>query len=525
MPSDRAFERFGSPDRFALELRLLPDPDGDAQAPASSTGSWGQWRLWVNGLNLTEHHLALAVRGVTRQQEVTWYLAPLMRWLAAVWTPLLHEEHFPSTVRRATDARTAYLSVAGTQMDDTEVFAPWQGWAARHSLRWAAEGGMIPDVFLRRVGDDIEISWGDRWQPGGEAAEYVIEPGVAHCDVVDVAAALDRALLWVASAETLRPNAWHKRFRRLVAARPKDAHAETPLAWYLDGKPRAGRLTRLFRDGLKDFGASERRWVKPEYADHAMTRLSPAAAMFGALSPTISPTAAASLLAIAAGSRDVSNVERPIERHARHSPAWQAIAPWEDGYRLALDLLDDLGLTERPGPFDLDGLLAEWQVVSRDEPLGQDGPLGVALAGPELAPTIIVNRDHLMNQHDNGRRFTKAHELCHLLFDRDRTRRIAHSSTQWAPLVVEQRANAFAAMLLMPPGAVRSAFTPRHRHPTRAEVSAMARELHVGLRAAIQHLANLGIITDEDRARLLDEAVEAGAFEPARRVSRYSVAD
>jgi len=123
----------------------------------------------------------------------------------------------------------------------------------------------------------------------------------------------------------------------------------------------------------------------------------------------------------------------------------------------------------------------------------------------------VINRDHAMNQHDYGRRFTMAHELCHLLHDRDRTQRVAHSSTQWAPLAVEQRANAFAAMLLMPPGAVRNAFHPRHRLPSRADVSAMARERQVGLRAAIQHLANLGQITDDDRIRLVDEAVEAGA--------------
>jgi hypothetical protein len=520
MPSKGGFERFGSPDSFALDLRLLADPDGDAKAPEASVGSWGQWRLWVNGLNLTEHHLTLAAGGALRQEEVTWYLAPLLRWLSTVWTPLLHEERFPSTVRRAADARTAYLSVAGTQMDDEAVFSPWQDWAARHSVRWAAEGGIVPDVFLRRVGDDIEVSWGDRWQPGGEAAEYVIEPGLAHCDVADVAAALDKALVRMVGEQALRPYAWHKQFRRLVAARPKGADAHSPLSWYLEGKSRAGRLTKMFLEEVQQFGARGGRLLKPEYAAHAMTRLSPAAAMFGALSPTISQTAAVSLLAIAAGSRDTSNVERTIEKHVRDSPAWHSVEPWEDGYRLALDLLDDLELTDRAGPFDLEGLLVQWQVVSRDEALGQDGPLGVALAGPELAPTIVVNRDHVMNQHDYGRRFTKAHELCHLLFDRDRTKRIAHSSSQWAPLAVEQRANAFAAMLLMPPGAVRSAFTPRHKRPTRADVSAMARELQVGLRAAIQHLANLGAITDDDRSRLLDEAVEAGSSDPAARARR-----
>ena len=42
MRSDNGFERFGVPGRFALDLRLLPDPDPETAAPATSTGSWGQ---------------------------------------------------------------------------------------------------------------------------------------------------------------------------------------------------------------------------------------------------------------------------------------------------------------------------------------------------------------------------------------------------------------------------------------------------------------------------------------------------
>jgi len=517
MQNEGGFKRFGQPDRFALDLRLLPDPDGDAAAPAAAVGSWGEWRLWVNRINLTEHDLTLATGETVRQEHVTWYLAPLLCWLAAVWTPLLHEERFPSTIRRAGDARSAYVSVASTQMDDTEVFSPWQDWATRHGLRWAAEGGMVPDMFLRRLGDDIEISWGNRWQPGGEAVEYIIEPGVAHCDVADVAAALDDALMQMAKEQAWRGHAWHRHFRRLVAARPRSNASETPLAWHLDGAARPGRLTMLFREGMQRFGARSWHLLNPSFASHAMTRLSPAAAMFGALSPRISETAAIRLLAITLGSREAADIERPIDRHVRNSPVLRLAEPWENGYRLALDLLDDLGMTDEAGPFKLDDLLDEWQIVRREEALDQDGPLGVALAGPEITPTIVINRDHAMNQHEHGTRFTKAHELCHLLHDRDRTRRIAHSSTQWAPLAVEQRANAFAAMLLMPPGAVRHAFHPGQRRASREDVSAMARELQVGLRAAIQHLANLGHITDEDRARLLDEAVEAGAAPRPRR--------
>ena len=510
MAREGGFERFGSPERFALDVRLLPDPDGDETAPAESVGSWGQWRLWVNGLNITEHHLTLADGSVERQTEITWYVAPLLRWLAAVWTPLLHEERFPNALRRAVNARHAYLSVAATQMDVAAVFSPWRDWAARHSLRWCSEGAMLPDVFLRRIGDDIEVSWGDRLQPGGDAADYVIDPGEAHCDVTDVAGAFDGLLLRFAKEPRFEAYRWHTLFRRQVAARVNTADADAPLSWYLEGKPKAERLVKIFRAGMKTLGARGRRLLHPEFAHHAMTRLSPAVAMFGALSPHISRDAAVRLLAIAAGLRDTDGTGRGIEPYVRSTPAWRSTEPWEDGYRLALDLLEDLGMSDQIGPFDLGDLLHRWEVSVLEEALGEDGPLGVALAGPDQQPTIVVNTDQPVNRHDHGRRFTVAHELCHLLHDRDRAKQVAHSSGQWAPLPVEQRANAFAAMLLMPRGAVRAAFRPQQGRPSAADVAEMAKVLRVGFRASVQHLGNLGEISDEDRNRLLDEAVDAG---------------
>ena len=46
------------------------------------------------------------------------------------------------------------------------------------------------------------------------------------------------------------------------------------------------------------------------------------------------------------------------------------------------------------------------------------------------------------------------HELCHLLHDRSFGSRLVIVSGPWAPRAIEQRANAFAAWLLMPPSLV-----------------------------------------------------------------------
>ena len=58
--------------------------------------------------------------------------------------------------------------------------------------------------------------------------------------------------------------------------------------------------------------------------------------------------------------------------------------------------------------------------------------------------------NHGKNAHPLGYRFTVAHEVCHLLFDRDVGCRLAIANGPWDPQDVEQCADSFTAMLLMP---------------------------------------------------------------------------
>jgi len=149
---------------------------------------------------------------------------------------------------------------------------------------------------------------------------------------------------------------------------------------------------------------------------------------------------------------------------------------------------------------DIEALLEGLSITVRDIALGREGPRGVALAGAGLRPTILVNTEHPMNQ-GLGRRFTEAHEFCHVLFDRHRARSLAHSSTPWASPSVEQRANAFAAMLLMPPDRAKR---PAARNPAGLSrgISMLAGKLRVSRIALRRHLANLGEIDTYERDQM-----------------------
>ena len=127
------------------------------------------------------------------------------------------------------------------------------------------------------------------------------------------------------------------------------------------------------------------------------------------------------------------------------------------------------------------------------------------MVGPNLRPGIAWNRRSRSNLHVYGQRFTLAHELCHLLFDRSAGRRLAMASGPWAPRAIERRANAFAAMLLMPTERVQRVVAglnePIHQH---GGVETVSRHLKTSFDATLWHLRNLGFLDVDqvDRIRM-----------------------
>ena len=111
---------------------------------------------------------------------------------------------------------------------------------------------------------------------------------------------------------------------------------------------------------------------------------------------------------------------------------------------------------------------------------------------------------------EKGLRFTLAHELCHLLFDADAGQSLALASGPWAPVDVEQRANAFAAMLLMPTDVVHAAIADLTVPlDSTVAVGRLADQLNTGFYATLWHLENLGFIDDYTRQRI---AAPSGAL-------------
>jgi Zn-dependent peptidase ImmA (M78 family) len=501
MPVIDGFQRFGDFKAFALDVRLLNDPDDIRYTPLNSVGSWGAFRLWVSGHNLTLLQLKQGENTV-ELSEVRWYLAPLFRWLAKVWNPLLHESRRPRFLGESEHpprwARTAYLSVLRGFGDDAR-FAPWQDWAQRHSLRACAEGGIFPDVFFQRVGDDIEITWGDRTSVGSESAAFITDSGASRTSVDGIASALDAALRWFVAQPGLRQAPWNAQLVSDIGKRLTEDQALSRLSWFVEASQQPGHLTSYVLEKLES--------VKDRVLNIAgipwLAGLAPQVAMFGAVSPQLSGSAASRLLATTLAAKTDQQESSDLTKHVNETPAWSSVAPWDEGYGLARDVLDELDPRPNSIKTEIEIIISSLGIKTKSENLDANGPRGVAIAGPGYCPTILVNRDHPMNSEQSGVRFTLAHEFCHILFDRAKARPIIHASTPWAEPAVEQRANAFAAMLLMPLNRIAIEASPDDIDALQGELSRLSRELDVGRTALIRHLANLGQINSSAAERLL----------------------
>ena len=484
--AEQPFELFGDKATFALEVRHMPNCVV-GEEPEDWKGSWGGWRLWISDLNLCELQLNTA-EGSVEIEEVRWFLAPFFKWVAENWMPLLHERRLPPGGRlgdsRPRSARAAYLSMLESAGDDFERFGPWQCWATRHSLRSAAEGGILPDVFVQRMEDDLEFSWGDRVQPGAGAATFLVEGGVARASVDAVARSLRSALEWFLDRQRANSAPWVGELRGRWKDRSHSPAGISALSWYLDSSPEPKALTEKLLAALeklkRPLSLSQGPWLG---------NLSPEVAMFGDLSPNISGDAAATLLAEYFSACTNVGDSDELTDLASDLPAWTTSSPWHNGYALALDILDEFDPDPDALMTHVECMLEKLGVRVKEVNLGEQGPRGVALAGGEVQATILVNLDDLRNSA-RGRRFTVAHELCHILFDRSRARSLAHTSTPWASPSVEQRANAFAAMLLMPPKRARLAFSGDLTE-LKQEVARLADKLKVSRGALKRHLGNI----------------------------------
>lgn len=164
----------------------------------------------------------------------------------------------------------------------------------------------------------------------------------------------------------------------------------------------------------------------------------------------------ARMLRAASAARDLRTLRGLLGDAAEPPPRLPSpppsLTPYQQGAALAEDLRRRLSLGVRaiPSMHDLvASALPSIAVLYAD--LGREGPAGLSFVDPTRGPAIVLN---LRGKNENAavRRFSLAHELCHLLADWNHADPLASISgyVTDAALPREQRANGFAVRLLCP---------------------------------------------------------------------------
>jgi Zn-dependent peptidase ImmA (M78 family) len=497
----------GDTSQFAVKMSFISDPS-EIPVATDMAASWGSFEVWVNGANLCAH-----VEEGETVEAVHWYLLPLLEWLASNWNPMLHEERLPVRNAGADAVASLYhtrFAVAGLSAERAlERDSEWYSWRQRHGLHAAREGGLFPELFLRRWGDKVEASWSNQPPPGSPAGfSFLVPHGRALLSPEDVAGAFYAVMR--AAVEQLKE--WEPASERLASLLASVKELKQP------SKQRVARLNWLFSltiDGAGSWEAVRRLFqstsgkvrraiLEPSGTGLVLRGSSHAVLLFGSVSPTIDRSdalALATLLVELFDEQGDSAALAEVSEDVRSGPVGGT--PWEQGYEFAERALEALAL-DGDGSIDIEHLLVDRLGVRIDPSMLSDARLrGVAIAGPQHHPAVIPNDTHPRNLSYEGRRFTLAHELCHLLVDRRAGRRLAIASGPWAPVEIEQRANAFAAYFLMPPDRVQRVVADLSEPlASPAGVRSVAETFGTSPRATLEHLYNLGFLDEFERELL-----------------------
>lgn len=497
----------GDPAAFAFSLAFLPNPDGaEDRADEDQRDSWGSFTIWAGGENLCAH--------IEQGEEIHathWYMLPLMEWLADSWDPLLHEERLPLRNDGASAAeslrRTRMPPVSLREIDDIEWLDTWSEWWSRHSIRAARDGGLFPDLYLRRYRDRLEISTGAEPLPGIPGEYRFLAPNrTYHAELASSAGALHQVLS--AAAQELRRRL--PRSSRAEALAKKIASLASPereskrMSWLAGIGDRYTKVATAVGDVLETVDAQVRNAITGLRPADPLVVVGSAYArlLYGSVSPTT-------------GLEDVILLtKRIIDNYVEDATPWLAtlnvpldaagleqLSPGEQGSRLGEKAGELLGTGGRW--VDVHAILETMGIALTEVKLSDAELRAVSVFGPTQCPHIFLNTKTRWAQSPGAKRFTLAHELCHLILDREYGDELAIASGPWAPVAIEQRANAFAAALLMPTSLLRDELADADASADDPEtIRSVSVRLRVSASSLVDRLYNLGELTSDERFHL-----------------------
>lgn len=410
-------QRFGDPDSFCLEWEWAESTASDALE-----GTYAACRLWVDG----RPKWGGGTDGGRGSEPVELPLAHLLEFLSSRWDWLRFEERIPLDLSAESptdiwdEAETRWDRLGEVPVDEEEALIAFQD---RHDVSQAFGGLGLESVWLLRNGravtvapetdQPIDVSAGDMFQLL-EDVGHNIEDRLGHATGDYAEDVVDR---W--RNRVLGPE------RRASIYTGFDSSALEPV-WTMSDNDRDGEFEP------DEFFAAARQ-----------------------LDRRTSPEEIATILD-EIGSFESGSTTRldEVASEVVDSVQWQRSRAFAEGWVLAGSLRewlvqDDEDFEER-SRVEPREILESWGVEVRESSLKLEELDAVAVWGPAHGPGILINTSGKHAQHRRGLRSSLAHEICHLLVDRDRELPLAEVLGGSVPPRPEKRANAFAAELLLP---------------------------------------------------------------------------
>jgi Zn-dependent peptidase ImmA (M78 family) len=381
---------------------------------------------------VTRGRLLVEVRGQpvwhdsTGRRGFEWTWIELLEFLGWAWPYLLLEDGTPMRVRIDTAPRMLAAAEAAISEHDIGIAGGQDdlvyGYVETHDLSLGLEGALLPPLWIVRQGT---LGWvsSAAWHgavPFDELVDALKQVGDAiSARIADVAD--DRARQ--ARAQ------W---FDREQLSRTELIRAATGYS---------SDLVAEIEDSF--LSADERDWTELR-SDELLA----AARSLGPLSSSVlmpilqavreSPLVNTDLL------DGLATTARAILSHQQDDRLY------EQGYALANWLRSVPGFVSTAGRVDPDGLLQTWGIPVLERELALADLDAIGCWGPRYGPAIVLNIDGVHNKTASGRRVTLAHEIAHLLVDRDVSLPLVEVLAGQTPETIEVRARAFAAELLLP---------------------------------------------------------------------------
>lgn len=407
--------QLGSQEGICFELSLESSKDKSADLV------WGSGRIFVN---------RTAVIAGDDGAPISWTWVDLLEWLAKHWPAVLLEQTFPfhmlstNILALQSDLEKRWESMAEERVEEEEEEA--HRFLIRHDVAQCFKGIYFPSVYLMRLGNSIEISTAEN------AATVQLPLLKVAADLEQIGNQLAKwADVTGQGRGKLAAQRWYSRKERL------DQNALSLLAGLLPDN-----LAQLHPDATR-----AAYWEFDPHAPLNDTELLAAARMTNSvLLPNqqhrllehirkIPKTATPRLDTLAASLKD--NFEDTGKPH-------------DQGYWAAAWLRHELAYEPHQSINPL-ALLQQWDIIVQNIEIPDTSLDALACWGPRHGPAILLNTaSQSTAAHIHGENSTLAHEICHLLMDRECALPVAEVLNGNTPERLEKRARAFAAELLLP---------------------------------------------------------------------------